>query len=106
MLNEEQKQDVFMDIKIRVGEWVGETTTLGSPPQEFTLLYEVFTKADQDLIELLNLEPIEVLNKTLEACKKLGFDEIHTSLAIDNWSAFASQYLGLSQDGYPECLKY
>lgn len=105
MLTEEQKQDVLIDVQKRVGEWVGETITLGIPPQEFELLHDVFTKASQDLNELLSLTPTEVLNKTLDACQKIGLDEIHTVYTLDSWSAFASDFLGLSQDVYPEGLK-
>ena len=105
MLTEEQKQDVLIDVQKRVGEWIGETITLGLPPQEFELLHDVFSKANQDLNELFNLAPNDVLNKTLDACQKIGLDEFNTNLVLDSWSAFASDYLGLPQDTYPDCLK-
>lgn len=105
MLTEEQIQDVLIDTEKRVSDWVGETITLGSPPQDFELLHEVFSKANIDLNDLLKLSPIEVLHKTLEACKQIGFDEIYTNYTLDSWSAFASDYLGLPQVGYPAGLR-
>lgn len=95
MLTEEQIQDILVDIKRNVGEWVGETITIGMPPIEFKALHDLLVSANVDLAGLFDLEPICVLEKTIEACKNLGLCEKEMVFALESWSADASKLFNL-----------
>ncbi|NHB57026.1 hypothetical protein G9F32_03130 [Acinetobacter sp. 194] len=102
MHTEEQIQDVLLDVKFRVGEWVGETLCTGAPPRWFEALYKIFQLANVELKTLSEFEPIKILEITRDSAKSIGLSEIETAYAVDNWACDASKLLGLTQNGYPQ----
>ncbi|MEK5754075.1 hypothetical protein [Acinetobacter variabilis] len=91
MISEEQKQDIFKEIKRNAGEWVGVTLVFGYIPNSFKPLYEIFQKTEVDLHKLFELDPIDVLIVTKEAAEKCGLSEFEVVCAVDNWAVDAHQ---------------
>lgn len=105
MLTEKQVENILIDVKRNVGEWVGETLSFGRPPIHFKGLHDLLVSANVDLAGLFDLEPLTVLEKTLEACKTLGLEEREFVFSLDSWSADASKLFNLKQEYYPEFIR-
>lgn len=95
-LTEEQKQDILINVKRNVGEWAGETLSLGIVPNYFEELHHIFKEANIDLNSLFNLDPLGLLRLTYNSAKVIGLSETEAIYAVDNWACDASKLLGLA----------
>ena len=97
MLSKKQREEIFLEIDKKIELYFDINNSDLNGVYKISMLHVlvkmVIEPAGLDIYFFRNLTPIQKIEKTLECCKSIGFDEFNTRCIINIWAEQAYELL-------------